>query len=81
MENNQKTIIDFICRELEKVLPEASGLNADTDMTTDIAVDSVLVMELVFELEEKFDVSIPLNSLADIRKIKELAELVEGLTG
>lgn len=75
-------IVDFICQELAKVAPEidAKTLNAQTDMTADIAVDSVLIMELVFELEEKYDISIPLNALADIRKIKELAALVEKLS-
>ncbi|MBX9726384.1 MAG: acyl carrier protein, partial [Rickettsiales bacterium] len=45
--------------------------------TTDLHVDSLAVMELVFALEERFDVSIPLNELGDIRTIGQIAQLVE----
>ena len=79
MSENQDKITSFICEELQKVLSPDMALSAETDMTNDITVDSVAVMDLVFALEEEFDVAIPLNSLADIRKIGELADLVKGL--
>lgn len=74
--DQQDKIVAFICEELEATLPEAQNLSRSTDMTVDIAVDSVAVMDLVFALEENFDISIPLNALADIRTIGELADLV-----
>ena len=76
---DQDDIINFICKEIAKALPEAPALTAETDMTTDVSVDSLATMNLVFALEEKFDISIPLNALADIRKISELATLVQKL--
>ena len=69
-------IVSFICDELEKVNPDNISLSADTDMTTDLNVDSLAVMDLMFAIEERFDVSIALNELSDIRKISELADLV-----
>ncbi|MEZ5814257.1 MAG: acyl carrier protein [Alphaproteobacteria bacterium] len=74
-------IVAFICEELSTQVEAAQDLGAETDMTADIAVDSVAVMDLVFALEEKFDISIPLNVLADIHKIGELAALVQRLAG
>ena len=73
---NMDSIVAFICEELSTQLEVSQDLGAETDMTADVAVDSVAVMDLVFALEEKFDISIPLNLLADIHKIGELAELV-----
>ncbi len=73
---NMQDVLDFICSELEKVNPDKVELSGETDMTTDLSVDSLAVMDLMFAIEERFDVSIALNDLADIRKINELAELV-----
>ncbi len=73
------SIVAIICKNLEAVSSISVSLDAETDMTTDTAVDSVAIMDLVFILEEKFDISIPLNDLADINKIGELADLVEKL--
>lgn len=71
-------VVEFICNELNNILPEpaTAPLTAETDMTEDINVDSLGVMNLVFALEEKYDIAIPLNALSDIRKINELAELI-----
>ena len=69
-------VLEVIFSELEKVNHQGLKLQESTDITTDMNVDSVAIMDLVFELEEKFDISVPLNDLADIRKIGELADLV-----
>lgn len=76
---NKNDIFALIYAELEKVNDQKLTLTPDTDITTDMSVDSVTIMDLVFELEEKFDVSVPLNDLADTRTIGQLADLVAGL--
>jgi len=75
-ETQKQEIVQFICWELNKLLPEKQNLSAETDMTTDIEVDSVTIMDLVFMLEEQYDISIPLNDLSNIYQIGELADLV-----
>lgn len=52
-------------------------MTADTDITTDLNVDSVAVMDLMFALEEHYDISVPLNELGEVRTIGELARLVQ----
>ena len=39
----------------------------------DLELDSVMVMELMMELEDHFDISIPLNSLPDVNTVSDLA--------
>lgn len=73
----REDIVPFIIGELEKVNPEKILLNEATDMATELKIDSLAVMDLMFAIEEHFDVSIPLNDLADIRTIGQLAEMVE----
>lgn len=73
-------ILNIIYTELEKVNDEKITLSESTDITTDMNVDSVAIMDLMFELEESFDVSVPLNDLADIRTIGQLADLIASLS-
>ena len=76
-ETQHHKIIDTICAELEPLNSEGIEIEADTDIATELNLDSVKVMDLIFALEEAYDVSIPMNDLADITKVRELATLVE----
>jgi len=72
-------IVKLICSELEKENESDITISETTDITTDLSVDSVAIMDLMFALEEEFDVAVPINDLADIRTVKELAELIQKL--
>ncbi|MGH6932370.1 MAG: acyl carrier protein [Dongiaceae bacterium] len=54
-------------------------ISADTNLTQDFNLDSVGVMDLMMELEEKFDVSIPLNLLPEIQTVGDLASTIKKL--
>ncbi len=45
----------------------------------DLDLDSVMVMELMMELEDHFDISIPLNSLPDVNTVADLATEISTL--
>jgi acyl carrier protein len=49
-----------------------------TDALVDLGIDSLQVVELTFELEEKFDVEIPFNANSDIES-KTVADLVRAV--
>ena len=71
-----RRIVDSICEQLKRIAPEADLLTEETDLTMDIHIDSASTMSLVFDLEESFDVSVPLNELSDVRTIRDLASLI-----
>ena len=52
-------------------------LTAATDISSDLNIDSVTVMDFVMEVEDHFDIEIPLNVLAETRSIADLAKVVE----
>ena len=52
---------------------------AESDLALDLGFDSLLVFELVGELEDHFDVSIPLNDIEKIRTIAQVSEHLRGL--
>jgi acyl carrier protein len=53
------------------------ALSADTDISADLNIDSVTVMDFVMEVEDRYDIEIPLNILSETRTISDLAKVVD----
>jgi acyl carrier protein len=51
-------------------------ITADTEIARDLNLDSLAVMDLLMVLEDKFDVSIPLNMVPEIATVGELAKAI-----
>jgi acyl carrier protein len=76
MTNLQKTI-DQIYKLLEPFNATGKTLTPDTEISTDLNIDSVAVMDFVMEVEDHFDIEIPLNVVSETRSIGELAAVVD----
>lgn len=53
----------------------------DSDLVADLGFDSLQVLELVAELEDRFDVSIPLNDVPSTRTVAQIVSQVARLVG
>lgn len=62
--------------ENPKVPRDISGKSR---IVEDLAFDSLAVMNFVMEIEDTLDVSVPLDKLADIRTIDELAACLHAI--
>ena len=51
-------------------------LTVATDIAADLSIDSVAVMDLIMEIEDKYDISIPMNALSEMRTIGDLVQAV-----
>lgn len=51
----------------------------DSELMADLGFDSLQVLELVGELEDHFDIAVPLNGLTHIRTVSEIAAEVARL--
>ena len=62
---------------------EATGrpIAEDTDLVEDLGLTSLTIMGLLMEIEDRFDISVPLNILPDVRTVRDLAVQLEKLTG
>ncbi len=69
-----------ICKLLEPFNSNGSKLAPETDISTDLNIDSVTVMDFVMEVEDHFDIEVPLNVLSETRTIADLAKVVEART-
>lgn len=48
-----------------------------TTFAVDLELDSLTVMDLVAEIEDEFDIVLPLNMLPDLETIEQVADAVE----
>ena len=72
--------VDQICTLLRPFNTNGSVLSAATDISTDLNIDSVTVMDVVMEVEDHFDIEIPLNLLSETRTVGDLAKIVVSRT-
>lgn len=70
-------VLDILSQSLTQ--PPADGLTLDLQLI-DIVEDSFEVVEIVFALEEEFDVDIPDQEVRSVRTIGDLVQRLEHLT-
>ena len=51
-------------------------LSINTDLTVDLELESIQIMEYVVEIEDDYDISIDLESLSNAKTISDLASIV-----
>ena len=56
-------------------------ISEDTDLLSDLNLDSLQVMNLLLQIEDRFDISIPVSILPDVKTVKDLALQIENLGG
>jgi acyl carrier protein len=66
-----------LCRLLEPFNTAKAKLTPETDISADLNIDSVSVMDFVMEVEDHFDIDIPLNVLSETRSIGDLVKVVD----
>ena len=65
-----------ICGLLEAYNKANVTLTGTTDLTTDLEMDSVAAMNLVMEIEDKYEIDIPINLLSEVTCADHLAKIV-----
>ena len=56
---------------------ENKPLVESTDIPAELNIDSVGVLDFIMEVEDHFDIEIPMNAVANIRTVGELATYVQ----
>jgi acyl carrier protein len=65
---------------LSKKIDAGRRIDLDSSVVEDTGLDSVSVMDFVMELEDEFDITIPLDQIAEVRTVGDLAIAVEKLS-
>ncbi len=59
---------------------DADSVTPETNLRTDLDIDSLDLVEYVSEVESRFDITIPQDALENIQTVGDFAELVEKLS-
>lgn len=78
MTEDRKRVEQAIREAVEAALPELGDIDFDAALTSEIGLDSVQVMDLVMEIEDRLDVSISVEALAEVTTLNELAAHLAG---
>ncbi|HEY5106785.1 MAG TPA: acyl carrier protein [Caulobacteraceae bacterium] len=74
-----RPIRDDIAVVLEQVLGRPVQITDDTDIIADLGMDSLGVMNFVMAIEDFYDISIPLDRIAQVETVGDLIHAVEHL--
>ena len=69
---------------IQKKLPVEAQALSRTDRLKDLGIDSLSVVELIFDLEEKFNIQIPYNandSQPDFETVGEVVDAIKNVIG
>jgi len=68
-----------ILKEEIATIAKVRDVGADTSISQDLGLDSLAVMNFVMALEDRFDVSIPMDRIVDVETVGDLASVIETL--
>ena len=74
-ESIERDIIDILKRLSRRPIDPT----ASSELMADLGFDSLQVLELVGEIEDRFNIAVPLNSLTHIRTVGQIAAEVQQL--
>ncbi len=69
-------VFQEICFLLEAHNSNKAEITLDTELSADLNIDSVAAMDLIMNVEDKFEIDIPLNLLDNLRSVRDLADVV-----
>jgi acyl carrier protein len=76
---SRAVIIREICSHLEPYQVGEKPIAGETVIAKDLTIDSLAIMDMVMELEDRFDVSIPMSVIAEIHTVDQLADTIGDL--
>ena len=79
MEDAAREVEQVVREALRRIRPGAAGLDADADLAAEAGLDSVEVMDMVMAIEDRLDLSIPVETLSEAHTIRGLCTGIVGL--
>jgi acyl carrier protein len=72
---------DHVLREVTAILGRyntaGKPIEPATDLAADLNVDSVAAMDVIMEIEDRFEIDIPINLVSDLSTVADLVALVQ----
>ena len=78
-DNNYDEIVRLLCDRLSSLTGTDVTITSETNLISELSIDSIKLLNLIMEIEDAFDISIPINALADVQTVHELANLISNI--
>ena len=76
MRANYEEILEKVISELDGLTAAGVQLTEASELVTELGLDSFKVLDLLMDIEDEFDISMPVNLLADVHTVKDLASRI-----
>ena len=64
---------------LQECAPQPGPIREETELVNDLGFDSLKVMEMLNDVEDAFDITYPLNSLSDLKTVKDFTTQIQNI--
>lgn len=62
---------------LERFNPDGKALEPETELINELNIDSVAAMDVIMEIEDQFDIDIPVNEVSELQRVIDLVNIVK----
>ena len=77
--HNFEAVQTQLCQILKPFVPAGFELETETDLVADLDLDSMKVMDIVADVEDTFDIAVPLNILPEVRTVGDFVAQIQKL--
>jgi acyl carrier protein len=77
MESNSRSVRDGIAAALSQTVGKPVEIADDTNIARDLGLDSLAIMNFIMALEDEYDISIPLDRVAQVETVGDLEKAIE----
>ncbi len=79
MDTTSRSVRDGIADALSQTVGRRIEITDDTNIARDLGLDSLAIMNFIMALEDEYDISIPLDRVAQVETVGDLAKAIEEL--
>ena len=79
MEATTRSVRDGIAAALSQTVGGPVEISDDTNIARDLGLDSLAIMNFIMALEDEYDISIPLDRVAQVETVGDLVTAIEEL--
>jgi acyl carrier protein len=81
MTDTQDRVERVVREALRIACPDIGIVDGNTHLASELGLDSAQVMDMIMEIEDRLDISIPIAAIAEARTLDELCNSVRRVTG
>ena len=79
MDSTSRSVRDGITAALTQTVGKPVEISDDTNIARDLGLDSLAIMNFIMALEDEYDISIPLDRVAQVETVGDLEKAIQEL--